>query len=634
MIRTFIFSTFFVLLAIASKAQVGKYNVLSIPDSLRKNAEAVVREDNVVYNVKDISTATMRAHYVITILNEKDSRDLIFVAGSDKFQYLDDASITVYDATGNKIKTYTKKDMQTSSFGEGLVEDGKTTYFRVSAPSYPITIEQDYTVKHKSILEYPNYVIANTDHSVQDGSYEIIVPTALGLRYKAFNTNLKPTITTDGTNTIYKWAATNIKAIQYERHSGPAANYLPYISISPNKFQMDDKPGDFTSWKNYGEWYKQLYGQYVNLSPKYIPIIQNLVTGQITDVDKAKVLYNYMQQNMRYVSIQLGIGGLRPFPADFVQEKKYGDCKALSNFMQAALQIVGVKSYSAIIKSGANQYSVSDDFPEHAFDHVILCIPQPKDSIWLECTSKYTDFNVLGDFTENRKAMLVTENGGVLVSTPKSKCTENVFDCKTDIVLNTDGGGTVSSKILCKGEYKFNMVGSLYQRTDDEKRASFIHGLGWKQPDKLTISTGDRSETPYNTTATMDYEELYNFKAGSKMFLPLRLYPIFSADVPITERRKHDYYFEHPYQLFDSTVYHLPDGFSVEGLPKDKNMETSFGKYTSHYIYNESAKTVANIVFLEITNHIVPVKKYAELIAFKKYLDEDMGEKLVVKGNL
>ncbi len=633
MIRTFFFSTLLIFFTLSSKAQFGKYNVLSIPDSLRKGADAVVREDDVVFTVKDMATATMKAHYVITILNEKDDRDLAFMAGSDKFQYLDEATINVYDAFGNKLKTYSKKDMQTASFGEGLVEDGKTTYFKVSAASYPITIEEDCIIKHKGILEYDNYVIANSGHSVQEGSYEISVPTALGLRYKAINTTLQPKISTDGLNTKYKWSAANVKALPYESHSGPSANYLPYISISPNKFQLEDKPGDFTSWKNYGDWYKQLYGQYVNLSPKYISFIQNLVKGETTDIGKAKVLYNYLQQNMRYVSIQLGIGGLRPFPADFVQEKKYGDCKALSNYMQAALQLVGVKSYSAIIKAGANQYSVSDDFPEEAFDHAILCIPQPKDSIWLECTSKYTDFGVLGDFTENRKALLITENGGVLVSTPQSQPTENVFDCRTDIMLDTDGGGKVTSKLLCKGEYKFNMVGNFNQRTDDEKRTSFIHGLGWKQPDKLDIANGDRSETPYQTTAVMDYEQLYSFKAGSKMFLPLRLYPVFSADVPVTEKRKHDYYFEHPYQLLDSTVYHLPENFSVESLPKDKNLETAFGKYTSHCVFDEAAKTVTVIAFLEITKHVVPPSKYTELLNFKKYLDEDMGEKLVVKAN-
>ena len=69
-----------------------------------------------------------------------------------------------------------------------------------------------------------------------------------------------------------------------------------------------------------------------------------MVKNATTDREKAAILYNYMQNNMRYVSIQLGIGGLRPFPASFVDDKKYGDCKALSNYLKSALDAVGVKS--------------------------------------------------------------------------------------------------------------------------------------------------------------------------------------------------------------------------------------------------------------------------------------------------
>ena len=70
--------------------------------------------------------------------------------------------------------------------------------------------------------------------------------------------------------------------------------------------------------------------------------------------------------------------------------------------MKAALKAVGIKSYIALINAKYNSEPVDPSFPENGFDHVILCIPQPKDSIWLECTSNTTDFGVLGSFTENR----------------------------------------------------------------------------------------------------------------------------------------------------------------------------------------------------------------------------------------
>ncbi len=71
-----------------------------------------------------------------------------------------------------------------------------------------------------------------------------------------------------------------------------------------------------------------------------------------------------------------------------------------------------------------------------------------KDSVWLECTSKTADFGVLGSFTENRNALLITENGGVLVPTPMSRASENVIRAYTTVDLKDDGSGKTNT-VFC-----------------------------------------------------------------------------------------------------------------------------------------------------------------------------------------
>ena len=126
------------------------------------------------------------------------------------FRKLEDAEIKVYDANGKFVNKYKLKEMHAEAMGEGLVEDGKVYYFRVAAPSYPITVQYDYEVKYKGTLNYPDYDIEEPEQSVESSSYTATVPADLDLRFKACNTKLTPAINAVGKNKIYHWEVKNL----------------------------------------------------------------------------------------------------------------------------------------------------------------------------------------------------------------------------------------------------------------------------------------------------------------------------------------------------------------------------------------------------------------------------------------
>jgi transglutaminase-like putative cysteine protease len=612
-------------------AQTNIYSAFTIPDSLKKDADVVVREEYIKFTIKDINSAKFEVHDVYTILNEQGKGLLDFQEYSDKFDYLDDAEIKVYDAFGIKKNTYSKKEMVTESYGSGLVPDGKVTHFSVNAPSYPFTIEINYTRKYKGLFVYPANYFQNPYHSIQQEVFEVEVPSDLSFRYKVLNCNYKPVITHNGDKDFYHWEVKNLPAYKLEKYVGSSDNYSPKVLLAPNKFQLDDYDGDMTSWKNFGTWINNLYSTTIRLPDERKAFYRAMVKDVPTIIEKAKILYSYMQNNMRYVSIQLGIGGLKPFQASFVDEKKYGDCKALSNYLKSALDAVGIKSNVVIIQGGMTPRNVLEDFPASYFNHVILCIPQPKDSIWLECTSTTLPFAELGPFTENRKAMLVTDSGGVLVNTPKSNYKNNNTNFFTNIEIDVDGGAKVNTAYRSVGEERNNMLNYFNDMKEDERRRYFISGMEWKQPDIIDITTSGKTENPYVVTAKMEYEKIYSFKAGSKYFLEPRLYPIFNEDIPETEKRIRDYYFTYPYQSADTTVYHLPANFSIETLPKDKIINHPFATYICTYKWDATAHTVITIALLQIKERVVKAADYQKLLDFKKQVLADVNEKIVVK---
>lgn len=620
-----------VLSSVLSARSQLNYSALTIPDSLKKNADAVTREEYIKFTIKDINTARYEVHEVITVLNESGSGYLDFHEFSYEFRSLDDAEIKVYDALGIKKNTYTKKDMTSLNYGEGLVPEGKVTYFSVNAPSYPITIERNYTVKYKGLFSYPGNYFHPPYHAVEKAVFEVEAPADLSFRYKLLNCNYQPQVTRDGSKELYHWEVKNLAAYKSEKHSGGSDYYVPQVLLAPNKFQLDDYEGDMTSWKNFGEWIRNLYLKTTDLKEDRKAFFKDLVKNAADDKEKARILYNYLQSNMRYVSIQLGIGGLRPFPASFVDNKKYGDCKALSNYLKSALDAVGVKSNVVIIEGGMNPGLVLDDFPANSFNHVILCVPQPKDTIWLECTSTTLPFAELGPFTENRKAMIVTENGGVLVNTPVSKYTDNAVSFSTEIKVNEDGGAAVTAYYKSTGDERNDLLMGFHDLKEDDKKKGFIRHTEWKQPDYFELAVSPKAANPYVVSGKMEYENIASFKAGSKLFLEPRLYRFFDEDIPETNKRVNNYYFECPYQQSDTTIYKMPAGYTTESLPKDKNISLPFANYNSSYKWDAAGKQLTCVATVQIKERIVKAADYPKLLEFKNQVLADGNEKIVVK---
>ena len=168
-------------------------NVLSsatIPPRLKENAHSIKREEKINFEVSDIDAAKLTVHQVFTVLDAQGESVLFFYESSSAFRKLNDAEIKVYDANGKFINKYKLKEIHAEAMGEGLVEDGKYYYFRVAAPSYPITVQYDYEIKYKGTLNYPAYLIATPEQSVENSSYTASVPADIDLRFKEKNIQL------------------------------------------------------------------------------------------------------------------------------------------------------------------------------------------------------------------------------------------------------------------------------------------------------------------------------------------------------------------------------------------------------------------------------------------------------------
>jgi len=606
-----------------------QYNASSVPNDLKKNAAVVTHLYNTNVEVEGIDKATIKVQKIFTVLNEEGKEELMFHQYCNKYISLDDAEIKVYDQKGKQTAKYKKKDLFTSAIGEGLVEDGYMSYYKITTPDYPVTVEFNYSVRLKSIISLPDFRFIGEKEAVVESNYTIKYPVSINVRYKPKLTLIVPQVSDDGKYKTCKWTVKNLQAMEDEEGSVSDREKFPHINIVADQFEYYSSKGDLSSWKNFGLWINSLYNGLDELPADRQQFFRGLVKDASNDEEKVSVIYHYLQENFRYVSIQLGIGGLKPFSAVFTDQKKYGDCKALSNYMKAALKAVGIRSHVAIINAEYNEEPVDADFPSNDFNHVILCVPQPKDSIWLECTSSTTEFNKLGTFTENRNALLITEEGGVLVPTPQSISSENTWVSHTIVKMEDDLSGYVETSINATGEYR-EMMSSISKEKKDDQKEIIVRAIGFKEPDDFVLEATE-ARMAQQTKLKMSLRKVPEFSAGDNYFFSARVNKLVSGLLPSANNRKLDFYFSFPFEKRDTTVIKLPSNFHPDTFPKEKSISNNYGSYQSKSWYNEKENSIYTATAIVLRKHKIAAADYPSVKSFFDEIAKDDAQRVVVK---
>lgn len=607
------------------------YIAATIPDSLKQDAHAVTRYEYQEYVVKGAGKITSKYHSIVTILNEKGDHNAEFGVGYDKFNSVNGFQMIIYNAAGLKLKKYGKSDMYDHSATDGstIVTDDRVLSIRHTVASYPCTIEIILETSANSYLNLGGWTPQANEEATQNSICSVTVSPEAGFRYSSRNTIIKPIKTTQDGLETYTWIANNIKAVKLEDNAA-AWQVFPKVIFVDNTFSYDGKAGDFSSWQTFGNWIQALRTDVSTLSPKREEEIRAMTAHLATDKEKARFLYEFMQKNMRYVSIQLGIGGLKPFPATFVDDKKYGDCKALSNYMYALLKAVNIPSCYAVINAGANAEPANPAFAANTFNHVILCVPFKGDTTWLECTSNTQTFGKLGPFTENRNALLITEDGGKLVKTPRSNGADNQFNSSVHIVLDADGGAKATVKLMSTGEFRELYLEIASEKTDDQKEY-LIKSLNIKQPSAFEFKPLTDKDGTDEVELTLEYEKFCDIITGNKQFYKPRVFDLWQTTYPALDNRKSDFFFKYPSQRSCVTTIDLPAGFEVETLPVNQTLKFSYGNYEVKYVYDAAKNQVVGTTKFNLDSHVIPAAKYAEMQQYMDNVARAQNKKLVIR---
>lgn len=599
-------------------ANNGDYAVGNIPAGLLVNANAVVRLEEMKFTLINDGEANLQSTMVVTILNENGDRFSGFFEYYNSIRDIRSVEGNLYDAAGKKIRSLKKKDIQDLS---GVSEISLMDHNRIKQHNfyykvYPYTVEYIVEMKQNSTMFFPSWVPQAAEYlAVQKSVFTVTGPQTYQFRYKAYNYNGKPAITNEKGKAIYSWEAENLPAFVKEPYAPRTSNFVPTVLLGPTAFEMEKYKGTMNSWKDFGLFVYQLIANRDQLPDNIKAKVHELVNGVTSPEEKVRILYNYLQANSRYISIQLGIGGWQPFDAKFVAEKKYGDCKALTNFMLALLKEAGIKSDYALIYAGDDNDRMYEDFPSAQFNHVILCVPMQKDSIWLECTSQDVAAGYMGSFTGNRYALLVNEKGGHLVRTPAYAAQDNRQLRIIDAILLPDATLMIKTRTQYTGLQQDD-IHSMISSLSKDKVKEYLH-------DNFNLSTYDINNFDYKVQKQLvpAIQEalditVYNYATitGKRLFITPNILTRSGSRPQANDKRKYDVYLSMPYIDIDSVTIAIPAGYKTESVPKDVTLHSTFGNYTaSTRVLNDKIIYYRKI---ELESGLYPAGVYNELVNF------------------
>ncbi len=602
-----------------------KYNVNNIDKSLIKNADLVFREHHTQWKVISMSDALETVDYAATLLNEDADYIADLVIPYDDFIKINSVQINIYDSNGFQIDKFKEKDMKDiGNIGSDLASDSRFKFINLSGYEYPYTIEISYSCKHKGLIGIPQWDLSETYTSIENASLSVISPKSYEFKFKEHN--VEKSIDTDDEK---KWEIKNIPAIEYEPLIANYESLLPVVKIAPKQFDYDGYKGSTDSWKTFGDWNLNLLNEAKSLNPKMKEEIQALVNDSMTKKEKIQTLYKYLQENTRYVSIQLGIGGFKPFDADFVHEKKYGDCKALSFYMKEMLAAIDISSHYTIIQAGKDHSEIDVDFPSTQFNHIILCVPMEKDSLWLECTSQEAPFGYLGTFTSNRHCLLISDNGGTLVKTPDYPKEGNIKNTQVNITIDYEGNakGTINEKMYGL-EFENRGFSQMISSSDKDKEDWLKHYI---DTDNIDFENYD-----FKQLENKDYFGELDVSFSSRNFCSTMSKRMFLKPILLEKRgkfeeienRKFDFELSQSYINTFEYIYELPTGYEVEKELKEQNIESEYGVYKISASIQDGKYIVKR--HIEINKGIYSADKYNEFVAFSNQIHKADNQKIVI----
>ncbi|MEZ4745042.1 MAG: transglutaminase domain-containing protein [Calditrichia bacterium] len=608
-----------------SVALWGGFGTAQTVDILSGSHDAIILSDETEFEVLGQGKAYVRYSRKVQINNDEGKGYGIPGVSENKFIKKKKIDVRILSTDGEELKKYKNSDILKEDYSPGysLYSDSRYQWINSTWPKFPYVVEYSTEAEMSTLFFWPDW-FPQKNVPVLSSSYKLVLrDTTVAFRTHAVNMETSPK-TIRSSSVSHIWNAALLPAFESEDYMSKNNSNRMILYFTPERFALENSFGHFRDWNGLAQWYRGLTADRLILPELIRQEVAALVNPDDDAKTKIRKLYAYLQNNSRYVSIDLGIGGWQPYSAQSVFENKYGDCKDLSTLMVAMLDVVNIPAHLALTPT-RDAINFIEEFPSNQFNHCIAVVPLPEDTVWLECTADYIPAGELPYSVEGAKVLVVEAEGGKIIQTPVSRPEDNLMTSRTEGRIGEDGALQMSGWFATTGN-RSNYVRGRFIGVEIEKQQDWLRS----RLISLSASRFDLAEfTVENLAENVDQPcvvhfsgEMKNFatRSASRLFLSPNVINQFSKKYPPEEspdERKFSVSFNYAFEDADTVYISLPPGYALEAAPPQETIESEFGTYRIEYELADNRLRYLRQFRLETRE--IPLEKYA---AYREFISE------------
>lgn len=446
----------------------------------------------------------------------------------------------------------------------------------------------------------------------------------------------------------YVWNLTNIPPVSTEDYMPPwraVAGRMDLKFFSPADSYQAQQAG---SWHDEGLWYSALVSSQREVTADIATEVATLTAQAKTPLEKIQAITDYMQRHIRYVAIEIGIGGWQPHAADDVFKNQFGDCKDKATLLSAMLKAAGFDSYYVVAQ--VFRGIVQPQFPTiGSFNHVILAIrlpdgvptenlysviddPKLGKLLFFDPTNAYVPLGYIPDYEQDNYVLLVAPDGGQLVHLPVLPPATNRLmrvgqftlspagDLSGDVKEIRWGGPAVQSREqFLEGQPKDR------EKTIDRFLGEFLDNFQLQG-----ASIGNLTE--YADNFVLDYRfaaPSYAKQAGDLIILRPRVLGLKGSSVFSDPDRRYPVEYPEATLQTDEFDFTLPAGYAVDELPSPVKIDCGYISYQSKTTLD--GNVVRYTRTYQVNKVMVPVSGLKDLRAALAAISNDERSAVVLK---